>query len=145
MKRVIEFFLLMAIASATFAEPTVMSAVNLENHLLRVELDSCAVLVSRGIFLGVRLGTEDEADWALQAKCIESGKTSVKVSFGKIKNAFANNQPPSALTDWRLEWMAAFGSAELQRTDSERVYLQRVEEASRNVNRATNKLEIALE
>jgi len=145
MKQTIIFLLFATIAGSALAESNEMTAISRENRMLQVKIGGC-VLYSELIFAASRLKVSlSKNDFDEQAKSVDSGKELVKVSFSEVKKAFFKNPPPTEFIDWRLEWMAAFGSAELKLTDQERGYLQRVEEAKRSVDRATNKLEISLE
>jgi hypothetical protein len=113
------------------------------NEELGNRLDTCAIIV-RTIFVKIRgqLPMEKDDD---PKGCAADGKAALRQSFDKLKAAFGKKGPPQALTDWRLEWMAAFDSSIPSDGDTERAYLQRQSESKANISRATNKLEIALE
>lgn len=141
MKR-IAFVSTLLIYSYAFAIGPQMSLVNQESQLLTLKLNTCAIEVKT---LFVQIRSKSPTNDIDVKRCVEDGKTAVKSSYNNVKNSFRKNKIPAEFNDWRLEWMSAFDGALPADNDIERVYLQRQSDSKEKINRATNKLEIALE
>ncbi len=119
-----------------------ISAVKYGNRTLDTVLVGCSFGV-RADFLDVRNGKPVDPNRA--AECTASGKEQAKKYYEEVRALFKGKKPPPELVEWRLEWAAAFDASMPVAGDTERIYMQRVGEAKQKVDRATNKLEIALE
>lgn len=115
--------------------------VKYHNNLLSTNLQAC-MYGGRADFQEMRNGTPPGVQ---TQECVNKGKEIVKSAFDEVRKEFGNKKPPEELIDWRVEWAAAFDAALPQIGDIERVYLQKIGDAKRAVDRATAKLEIAME
>lgn len=115
--------------------------VQIKNMILGMHLNACT---SSGNvdFINMQMGKLPDGE---TQKCVDDGKSSVKEAFDDVKKGFGKNKPPEELVNWRIEWAAAFSAAVPQMGDTERSYLQKIGEAKMRVDRATAKLEIAME
>lgn len=119
-----------------------ISAVKAGNRTLDVALVGCSYGV-RADFMEMRNGKSIDPNRA--AECTAMGKEQTKTYYEEVKGMFKGKKPPPELIEWRLEWAAAFDAAMPMPTDTERTYMQRIGEVKQKIDRATNKLEIALE
>lgn len=112
------------------------------NLLLPMQLDTCTTQ-AKIIFIQLQSGTRP--DVAELQECISKGKSEVKAAYDVAKASFSPQKAPAELAEWRLEWTAAFDTANPIDSDTERTYLQRIGVAKQKAERANAKLDIALE
>ncbi|GKS85553.1 hypothetical protein AVMA1855_15395 [Acidovorax sp. SUPP1855] len=113
-----------------------------KNLVLSTNADTC-VLIGRTAFVEARTAARPIATSEAEV-CVVEGKDAAKTAHAEMKSAF-KKKAQTELTEWRLEWMATFDAAVPKVGDSESTYVSRVKAARSNVDRATNKIEIALE
>ncbi len=129
------------LASAEGAEMALMKK---SNVIMETQADTC-VLMGRTAYVKMRVGRSAADDERDIQTCITEGKEAAKTGHAEIKAAFKKKPLPTELTEWRLEWMAAFDATVLKTGETESQYLRRNQEARSKVERATNKFEIAVE
>lgn len=112
------------------------------NFLLPMQLDTCTTQ-AKIVFIQLQSGTRP--DVAGLQECISKGKADVKTAYDVVKESYSPQKPPAELIEWRLEWTAAFDTANPIDSDTERTYLQRIGVAKQKAERANAKLDIAIE
>lgn len=144
MKQQLTLAAALLLPTLVLADGAELSALKQKNLVLETQADTC-VLLARTAFVKLRSGSGTQEEERDLQKCIADGKDSAKSAHADIKTAFKKKKLPQELTDWRLEWMAAFDATALQSSETEGEYLRRAREARSKVERATNKFEIAME
>ena len=144
MKRQLALAAALLLPGLALANGEELSAMKQKNLLLGTQADTC-VLLARTAFVKLRAGSSPADEQRDVEKCIADGKDSAKEAHTEIRTKYKKKQPPTELTDWRLEWMAAFDATALKTGETESQYLRRAQEARSKVERATNKFEVATE
>lgn len=113
-----------------------------KSKMLAIQLETCTIRV-RTIF--VRIRAKLPLEGPMPQECADDGKAQLKAAYDEAKAVYGKQTPPPELVEWRLEWSSAFDASVPLDSDIERVFLQRIAEAKQKAERATTKLEIAME
>lgn len=142
----LHFFMaaVLAVPAITHASGAELDVLKQNEMTLAIQADTCS-LMARTAFARLRSGSSTADEERDLQSCIEKGKSTAKSAHAEVKATFKKKKVPAELTEWRLEWMAAFDATALRSGETEMQYLQRVQEARSKAERATNKFEIAVE
>lgn len=132
----------LALVGTAWAAGPVMSEVSQQNAVLRMRVETCKI-VARTQFVKAQSGSAPDFDEV--SRCAAEGKTSVKESYDKVRALFGKKRPPPELAEWRLGWASVMDAARLEGSDTASAYMRRVTTAAQEADRATNRLEMALE